>query len=464
MLPVINENDTTATDEISFGDNDFLAAQVAVLVGADELVLLTDIDGLYTADPRIAPRRAHRRARSTDFAALERARDRPHDLAAGLRRDALEGRRRRDGHGRRHRDGDLQRAARGGAGGGAGAASARARASRRARRATARFKLWLKYAKPSRGTLVIDAGAARAVREGSASLLPVGVVEVLGEFDAGDAVEIAAGAERRAAAPARSARASATTPPHELRRVHRAEVGGGARDPAARDRGGGAPRLPRARLSGVATRSYPGHGRSPSTHRSPTSCRAAKRAARALARARHRDARTPRCRRSPTRSRTRADEILAANERDMQAGRESGHRRRAARPPAPRRGAHRRDRRRACAQIAALADPVGEVIDGQRLPNGLDVRKVRVPLGVVAVVYEARPNVTIDAAALCLKSGNAIVLRGSSLGRALQRGARADRRRGGGRRGPAGRLRRASSPAAGARSSPSSRPRATAST
>jgi len=64
--------------------------------------------------------------------------------------------------------------------------------------------------------------------------------------------------------------------------------------------------------------------------------------------------------------------------------------------------------------IAALPDPVGEVIDGHRLPNGLDVRKVRVPLGVVAVVYEARPNVTIDAAALALKSGNAIVLRGSS--------------------------------------------------
>ena len=65
-------------------------------------------------------------------------------------------------------------------------------------------------------------------------------------------------------------------------------------------------------------------------------------------------------------------------------------------------------------KIASLPDPVGEVIDGPRLPNGLDVRKVRVPLGVVAVVYEARPNVTIDAAALCLKSGNAIVLRGSS--------------------------------------------------
>jgi glutamate-5-semialdehyde dehydrogenase len=64
--------------------------------------------------------------------------------------------------------------------------------------------------------------------------------------------------------------------------------------------------------------------------------------------------------------------------------------------------------------IAALPDPVGEVIDGSTLANGLQLRRVRVPLGVIAVVYEARPNVTIDAAALCLKSGNAVVLRGSS--------------------------------------------------
>ena len=64
--------------------------------------------------------------------------------------------------------------------------------------------------------------------------------------------------------------------------------------------------------------------------------------------------------------------------------------------------------------VAALPDPVGEVVEGKRLPNGLDVRLLRVPFGVVAVVYEARPNVTIDAAALCLKSGNAVVLRGSS--------------------------------------------------
>ncbi len=106
-------------------------------------------------------------------------------------------------------------------------------------------------------------------------------------------------------------------------------------------------------------------------------------------------------------------EILAANEQDMQLAREADI------------GEALLDRLRldpgriaqiaaAVRQIASLPDPVGEVIDGRRLPNGLDMRKVRVPLGVVAVVYEARPNVTIDAAALCLKSGNAIVLRGSS--------------------------------------------------
>jgi glutamate-5-semialdehyde dehydrogenase len=64
--------------------------------------------------------------------------------------------------------------------------------------------------------------------------------------------------------------------------------------------------------------------------------------------------------------------------------------------------------------IATLPDPVGEVVGGYRLPNGLDVRQVRVPLGVIAVVYESRPNVTIDCSALAVKSGNAIVLRGSS--------------------------------------------------
>jgi glutamate-5-semialdehyde dehydrogenase len=67
--------------------------------------------------------------------------------------------------------------------------------------------------------------------------------------------------------------------------------------------------------------------------------------------------------------------------------------------------------------IAALDDPVGDVVSGWRLPNGLDIQKVRVPLGVLLVVYEARPNVTVDVAGLCLKSGNACLLRGSTSAR-----------------------------------------------
>ena len=65
-------------------------------------------------------------------------------------------------------------------------------------------------------------------------------------------------------------------------------------------------------------------------------------------------------------------------------------------------------------QVATLPDPVGEVIRGSTLPNGLQLRQVRVPMGVVGIIYEARPNVTVDAAGLCVKSGNAALLRGSS--------------------------------------------------
>jgi glutamate-5-semialdehyde dehydrogenase len=109
----------------------------------------------------------------------------------------------------------------------------------------------------------------------------------------------------------------------------------------------------------------------------------------------------------------RTPEILAANAKDLEAGRanEIGDALLDRLALDPGRIAGIADGTRA---IAALPDPVGETIDGHRLPNGVDVRRVRVPFGVVAVVYEARPNVTIDAAALCLKSGNAIVLRGSS--------------------------------------------------
>lgn len=106
-------------------------------------------------------------------------------------------------------------------------------------------------------------------------------------------------------------------------------------------------------------------------------------------------------------------EILAANERDMTAAAAKGMK------------SSMLDRLKLTAerisgmadglrQVAGLADPVGNVIDGKTLPNGLYITKIRVPLGVIGIIYEARPNVTADAAGLCLKSGNAVILKGGS--------------------------------------------------
>src|SRR4051812_22403094 len=142
-------------------------------------------------------------------------------------------------------------------------------------------------------------------------------------------------------------------------------------------------------------------------------CRAAKAAARSLA-ATDSGARDGALLAMALALEARTEEILEANARDLEAGGGGG-----VSPALMDRLALDEGRIAAMAAgvraIVALTDPVGEVIDGHRLPNGLDLRKVRVPLGVVAVVYEARPNVTIDCSALCLKSGNAIVLRGSSM-------------------------------------------------
>jgi glutamate-5-semialdehyde dehydrogenase len=109
----------------------------------------------------------------------------------------------------------------------------------------------------------------------------------------------------------------------------------------------------------------------------------------------------------------RSDEILEANAGDLDDGRAAG-----LDAALIDRLSLDRDRIAAMAagvrDIIALPDPVGEQIEQRTLPNGLDLKKVRVPLGVVAIIYEARPNVTADAAALAIKSGNAVVLRGSS--------------------------------------------------
>jgi glutamate 5-kinase len=188
IVPVINENDTTTTDEISFGDNDFLAAQVAILLGADLLVLLTDTEGLYTADPNQDPA-AEQVPEVQDFGQLEGyqigisvsplgsggmrskvvaaelagAAGIPTVIASGMEPGTLAAAWAGEPVGTRFEPQPVRQSS---------------------------FKLWLRYAKPSQGVVTVDAGASRALREGGTSLLPVGIVDVAGAFEAGDAVDV----------------------------------------------------------------------------------------------------------------------------------------------------------------------------------------------------------------------------------------------------------------------------------
>jgi len=190
VVPVVNENDTTATDEITFGDNDFLAAQVAILLDARLLVLLTNTDGLFTADPSMDSE-AKRIPEVADFAELE-------GLDIGDRTSAF------GSGGMRSKVAAAEMASeagipavvcngtsRGTLVAAAGGDPVGTRFAANATRASS-FKLWLKYAKPARGTLVVDEGAARVLREKGSSLLPVGITAVDGDFKAGDAVDVAA--------------------------------------------------------------------------------------------------------------------------------------------------------------------------------------------------------------------------------------------------------------------------------
>jgi glutamate 5-kinase len=192
VVPVVNENDTTATDEINFGDNDFLAAQVAILLDARLLVLLTDTDGLFSADPAVDPE-ARLIEEVGDFAELEGLQigDRTSTFGSG---------------GMRSKVAAAEMASAAGTpavvcnGTSPGALAVAAAGERIGTRfapqasSTSSFKLWLRYAKPAQGRILVDDGAARVLREQGSSLLAVGIVGVKGDFQAGDAVEVAAGA------------------------------------------------------------------------------------------------------------------------------------------------------------------------------------------------------------------------------------------------------------------------------
>ena len=188
VVPVVNENDTTATDEITFGDNDFLAAQVAILLDARLLVLLSDVEGLHRADPRTDPK-AELIPEVSDFTALKRMEIGDHTSAFGSG-----GMRSKVAAAEMASEAGIPATICNGTAGGTLAAAAAGetvgtRFAPQPGKASS-FKLWLKYAKPAHGSLAVDAGAARVLRESGSSLLPVGIIAVDGDFDAGDAVEI----------------------------------------------------------------------------------------------------------------------------------------------------------------------------------------------------------------------------------------------------------------------------------
>ena len=181
VVPVVNENDTTATDEITFGDNDFLAAQVAILLDARLLVLLTNTDGLHTADPRVDPE-AELIAEVTDFAELEGLEigDRTSAFGSGGMRSKVAAAEMASeagipavicngtsaGHARRGRRGR------------AGRHPLRRARERRPRASSSGSSTRSRFT----GASLVDDGAARVLRESGSSLLPVGVIGVEGDF------------------------------------------------------------------------------------------------------------------------------------------------------------------------------------------------------------------------------------------------------------------------------------------
>ncbi len=228
VIPIVNENDTVATHEIRFGDNDRLAALVAHLVRADALVLLSDVDGLFDGDPRRPGAQLVDEVAGSAEAAKVSLAGSSSGVGSGGMATKLEAAAIATGSGIPVLLGRAERVAEALAGRGGTVFTPTARR-------TASRLFWLQHATTPRGRIMLDAGAVRAVVERRASLLPAGVTGAVGEFGAGDAVEIA-GPDGIAIArglvafdsddlPATFGKSSADLPP-ELRRevVHRDDI------------------------------------------------------------------------------------------------------------------------------------------------------------------------------------------------------------------------------------------------
>ncbi|UYM04324.1 glutamate 5-kinase [Solicola gregarius] len=187
VVPIVNENDTVATSEIRFGDNDRLAALVAHLVHADLLVLLSDVNALYDGDPRSADATPITDVRGEeDLARVELRRPSGSRIGTGGMVTKVEAARIATGAGVPVVLTDVTHAAEALTGGGAGT-----RFHPTGRRRPTRL-LWLAHATEGKGRITVDAGAVRALRDRGASLLPAGIVAVDGDFVAGDPVDLVA--------------------------------------------------------------------------------------------------------------------------------------------------------------------------------------------------------------------------------------------------------------------------------
>ncbi|MHB8791884.1 MAG: glutamate 5-kinase [Thermoleophilia bacterium] len=188
IVPIVNENDTTSADEIRYGDNDFLAAQAAILVKADLLMLLTDTEGLYTSDPS-EDSGAQLVEEVRDWSELER-------IEVGGTGSPI------GSGGMKSKIVAAQMAttanietviANGSRPGVVTAIAAGEKVGTRfhpLKSSMSSFKLWLRYGRPSSGALVVDEGAANALRKRGKSLLPAGITRVEGHFAAGEAVDV----------------------------------------------------------------------------------------------------------------------------------------------------------------------------------------------------------------------------------------------------------------------------------
>lgn len=189
MVPVVNENDTTATEEISFGDNDFLAAQIAVFLRARTLVLLTNTEGLYEADPRVNPdAQLVKQVRSFEQLRKIEIGNRPSHLGRGGMTSKIAAAEMATRSGVRvvicngRSENTVMKVA-------AGEPVGTLFMAQKSQKSPGR-KLWLRYGSKPVGTIIVDDGAAERLRASGSSLLAVGIVRTAGQFEAGDVVEV----------------------------------------------------------------------------------------------------------------------------------------------------------------------------------------------------------------------------------------------------------------------------------